>query len=486
MMVCPECGDRTHSASCRADGCPTVNEDWLRESADPNVGKLIADRYRIIGLVGRGGMGAVYKAYQKDMRRILAIKIASNLPSDAAATKRFLREVRVISGLTHPNTIRIFDYGQLPDGQLFFTMEFLEGEPLNKLLSHEEQLSDARILHIAEQVLKSLGEAHAAGIVHRDLSPENIFLVRQFGEEDFVKVLDFGVAKGSFLNEDDDEKLTMAGVFIGKPAYASPEQAEGADNLDGRSDLYSLGVVLYRLIAGEVPFISTTPMRVLMMHIHEEPRPLAEVARHAVRRDLSTFIMRLLEKKPEDRYQNAAEALREIQRIQDSMAVEGQAKSFPALQEQVATVQITTGQTLKAASPRRRKQRRLVWGTVAFVTVGIAVTLLLVTGAGSSLMERFGFKTTDAGETVATKEAPAKALPKVPVTSPVPEVVKPVVKQPPVTQPALSETKPAVRAVEPPAQTVAASVDKPVSKPAAKKPAKPRSAKPKPKTGWSF
>jgi len=361
MSVCPECGATTQASTCSRDGCPTLDPAVLEAPDRGDIGSLIGEKYRVLNIVGRGGMGVVYRAWQRDMRRLVALKVANAQSMDEAGTRRFLREVRVVAGLAHPNTVRVFDYGQLPDGRLFFTMEFLEGQSLSRLLRRREPFDDRRILRVGTQVLKSLGEAHAAGIVHRDLSPDNIFLCRLFGEADFVKVLDFGVAKGMAF-EAGEEKLTVAGVFVGKPAYASPEQVEGSVELDGRSDLYSLGIVLYQMCAGQVPFQSTTPMKVLIAHLREPPRDVQEVATRPIHPDLASLVMRLLAKKREDRPQNAAEALEEMLRIEEQF-VRTPSPDTAGIRVPV----VTTGTSLV----RRKRRRMRNWA------IGIGVALLL-------------------------------------------------------------------------------------------------------------
>jgi len=315
MRTCPECQARTEAPTCRSDGCPTLSQGDVDAPAVPEVGQLVAGKFRVLEPIGRGGMSVVFRAWQRDMRRVVALKLANANPDDPAGTRRFLREVQMAAGLTHPNTIRIFDYGELPDGRLFFTMEFLEGEPLGRAVRRGDVFDDLRVVRIAAQVLKALGEAHAAAIVHRDLSPDNVFLVRLFGETDHVKVLDFGVAKGARYELSEDERLTTQGMFVGKPAFASPEQAEGIEDIDGRSDLYTLGIVMYQMIAGQVPFQSATPMQVLIAQIRDDPAPIGQVARRPVHPELAAFVMRLLSKQPADRPPSAPAALAELERI---------------------------------------------------------------------------------------------------------------------------------------------------------------------------
>jgi len=406
MSVCPECGSTTDATTCTRDGCPTLDPAVLGDPERGDIGTLIGDKYRVLNVVGRGGMGVVYRAWQRDMRRLVALKIANSQSMDEAGTRRFLREVRVVAGLAHPNTVRVFDYGQLPDGRLFFTMEFLEGQSLSRLLRHRDPFDDRRILRVGIQVLKSLGEAHAAGIVHRDLSPDNIFLCRMFGESDFVKVLDFGVAKGMAF-EAGEEKLTMAGVFVGKPAYASPEQVDGSLELDGRSDLYSLGIVLYQMCAGQVPFQSTTPMKVLIAHLREPPRDVREAAGRSIHPDLAALVMRLLAKNREDRPRDAGETLEEMLRIEEQF-VRTPSPDTAGIRAPV----MTTGTSL-----HRRKRRR-----VRNWAIGIGVALLLG-GVGAAALVSVGARKDVASrsETASETGTPAVTPGTAPREAPSPE-----------------------------------------------------------------
>ena len=476
MNVCPECRATTEAGSCRLDGCPTIEESALQAPETEDVGTLIADKYRVLNVIGKGGMGVVYRAFQRDMRRTVALKVANTQSSDEAGTKRFLREVRVVAGLTHPNTVRVFDYGQLPDGRLFFTMEFLDGQPLSRLLRKKDPFDDRRILRVGIQVLKSLGEAHAAGIVHRDLSPDNVFLSKMFGENDFVKVLDFGVAKGMAFDVG-DEKLTMAGVFVGKPAYASPEQVEGMTELDGRADLYSLGIVLYQMCAGQVPFQSTTPMKVLIAHMREPPRDVREVATRAVHPDVARLVMRLLAKNRDHRPRDASEALDEMLRIEEQY-VRTPAPGTAGLK----TLTVPTSTALRTLR-RRRLRNWIIAGGVALV-LGAAGAAALTAWGGSRTAPMAAPEHKAAIESEGRVEAPSPAPAPAPAPAPVP-----VPEPAPVPAPAVAAPAPAVAA--PPPATPAAPAPAPA--PAAARPKKPAATpaqKPAPaparKDRWSF
>lgn len=263
-------------------------------------------------------MGSVYRAEQPAMNRMVAIKILHpKLSARQDLVSRFRREARAMSQLTHPNTVRVFMYGELPeDSSLYIVMELLEGRNLNQTVRKGGPLEVERAIPILIQVCGALQEAHEMGIVHRDLKPENIFLCRQGGLTDFPKVLDFGLAKvterqmrpGSLV-------LTQEGMVFGTPEFMSPEQAQGRQ-LDARSDIYSLAVILYEALTGKLPFEAKTPMEYIQKHVLEPPLSLNErVPELRFAPQLQAVLERALSKKPADRYQTAtdfAEALRPL------------------------------------------------------------------------------------------------------------------------------------------------------------------------------
>ncbi|HEY0253413.1 MAG TPA: serine/threonine-protein kinase, partial [Kofleriaceae bacterium] len=222
---------------------------------DPFVGKVIDGRYEIQQRVGEGGMGVVYNARQMSIDRVIALKMLNQqMQGDQQWVQRFYNEAKACSRLQHPNTIRMFDFGQTQDGRLFMTMEFLDGISLRDALQRGP-LAPQRVVKILIQCCASLAEAHSIGIIHRDIKPDNVFLLNMAGSPDFVKLLDFSVAK---LLEGDRMK-TQAGVVFGTPQYMSPEQGRGAP-LDARSDLYALGVLAFEMLTGNVPFNDDNPM----------------------------------------------------------------------------------------------------------------------------------------------------------------------------------------------------------------------------------
>jgi len=308
MRVCPECRTRTESRTCPTCRITTVDEAAL--SGEDLVGRVFMERYEVLGLLGQGGMGAVYRARHLAMDAIVALKVLRrDAGQNLEAIERFYREARAASRLKHPNTIRVFDFGQSEDGQMFLAMEYLEGVSLRTEMQRVGMFPEARLLRIAEQVASSLGEAHQKGIVHRDVKPENVFLLQMLGAQDFVKVLDFGIARNLA-----GDTMTRTGMAIGTPAYMSPEQARG-EKVDGRSDLYSLGVMLFEMAAGVPPFSSGTPMQLLLKHLHEAPPRLSDLRVEGLSREFEELVLDLLAKDPDARPQDAEDLLRRIGRI---------------------------------------------------------------------------------------------------------------------------------------------------------------------------
>jgi serine/threonine-protein kinase len=279
-----------------------------RPKTDPLIGRTVGGRYSIHSKIGVGGMGVVYKAKQGAVDRDIAIKVLipsklTNDGDDESVIRRFHLEARASSKLIHPNTITIYDFGQDEDGLLYIAMEFLDGIPLNMAL-RDGPMESSRVVAIMTQICSSLSEAHRKGIIHRDLKPDNIFLLEMNGQADFVKVLDFGVAK---IRDTQGEKtLTQAGMIFGTPKYMSPEQARCME-LDPRSDLYSLGVMMYQMLTGHVPFDADDQISILLQHCGDPPPPMDEAVCAVVPPELRAVVFRALEKDREDRYQSTDE-----------------------------------------------------------------------------------------------------------------------------------------------------------------------------------
>ncbi len=311
--LCPQCAAPypVGQQYCAACGFPVGTMG--SKTDDKFVGRTLPGGYHILDLISVGGMGRVYRAEQSLLGRTVAVKIIHpHLLSDEDSAARFLTEARAASQLNHPNSITVFDFGRTDDGQPYIVMEFLRGKDLARVAYEEGPLPFARIVDVLRQVLAALGEAHDLGIIHRDLKPENIILepLRRGGY--FVKVLDFGLAK---LRADAaSPSVTSPGIVCGTPDYMAPEQGRG-DPVDGRSDLYALGVVLFQLLTGRLPFEAESPTQVVMMHLSiPVPDPRQVAPERDIPASLVDVTLRALEKDPGRRYQDAlefADALRE-------------------------------------------------------------------------------------------------------------------------------------------------------------------------------
>ena len=305
-----------------------------KKKKDPMIGRTIAGRYEVIGLLGKGGMGAVYKARQPAVQRMIALKVLlQEFAENETVIRRFHQEALAASRLEHPNTIRVYDFGQTDDGILFIAMEYLRGQSLAQAQARGSVMSPKRVVYIMHQVCKSLAEAHKAGIIHRDLKPDNIFLVDIEGERDFAKVLDFGVAKLKEF-EGNEGTLTQAGMIFGTPKYMSPEQARSGD-LDARSDVYALGVMLYEMITGRAPFVGENPLAILIAHVNEAPPAFFDVNPNVdVPPALEAVVFKALAKNREHRHANVEELLRELEAVDkllDGASYESVAAALPGI-----------------------------------------------------------------------------------------------------------------------------------------------------------
>ncbi|MBI4510612.1 MAG: protein kinase [Deltaproteobacteria bacterium] len=305
MKACPACNSRytDEVTFCNKDGTPVIADPTAKSVASPSamVGQVIADRYRLVRKLGEGGMGEVYEAEHVHIEKRVALKLLRpEILSNAEAVSRFRQEARSASSIGHENIIEIDDFGTLPDGRVYLTMEFLSGAPLSELLKHG--ISFDRVLHILIQTGRGLAAAHAKGIVHRDMKPENIFVNVGRDGRDVPKLLDFGIAKVS--GADNNQHLTRTGTIFGTPFYMAPEQALG-QKLDHRADIYAMGVILYEVFTGSVPFKAESFMGILTQHITSEPEPPAQRAAVNGRNlpvELEQVIQRALRKDPTQRF----------------------------------------------------------------------------------------------------------------------------------------------------------------------------------------
>ena len=286
-----------------------------RHALDPLIGQVLDGRYRIERMLGEGGMGIVYKGVHTTLGKALAIKVLRpEVSKNEEILQRFRQEAQSASQIGNPHIIDISDFGTLPDGSTYFVMEFLTGKSLTAALC-ETKFSSARTIHVIKQLAGALGAAHEIGIVHRDLKPDNVQLIERGGQKDFVKVLDFGIAKvgGS------TSKLTQAGQVFGTPHYMSPEQCAGT-NVDHRTDIYALGVMLYEMACGKVPFDADNLMGILTKHLYENAIPPRELSPPVdVSPALEAIILKCLQKKPDARYQSMSELAADLEALADSV-----------------------------------------------------------------------------------------------------------------------------------------------------------------------
>lgn len=282
-----------------------------RQLRDATLAAQQLGQYTLLEKLGSGGMGTVYKARHALLRRPTAVKLLSQNSISDTSIARFEREVQLTSGLTHPNTVAVYDYGRTPDGIFYYAMEYLEGVNLDELVRQYGPLPDERVLFILRQVCSSLGEAHAAGVIHRDVKPANILLTVRGGQHDFVKVLDFGLARPVFDHV--DSGLTSPDTIAGTPLYVSPEAILGPDRIDARADVYAIGAVGYYLLTGSPVFTGSSAADICLKHVNEAPVPPSARRGHPLNPILEETLLRCLAKSPLDRPANGTDLLMHLE-----------------------------------------------------------------------------------------------------------------------------------------------------------------------------
>jgi serine/threonine-protein kinase len=369
-------------------------------SQDPFIGREILNgQFQILQKIGSGGMGSVYRALQRDMNRMVGIKILHpKLANRTDLVARFRREARAMSQLTHPNTVKVFLYGELEDGPLYIVMEFLEGKNLNQTVRSDGPFAIERALPILIQASGALDEAHRAGIIHRDLKPENIFLVQSGTLRDFPKVLDFGLAKvGERQMRPGSLILTQEGMVFGTPEFMSPEQAQGKP-LTPASDIYSLATILYEMLTGKLPFDARSPMEFIQLQVMAQPIALHQRAPgKTFPAELQQIIDRALAKRSDQRFPSAAEfaaAMQAVLRGSTSYEPQPATPEPPAAERGSAAARIVSDAPAGGARPPgatpaaptvpyvlgpfgKTNVRLLVGVAIGFLGLGIALALFL-------------------------------------------------------------------------------------------------------------
>ncbi|UCG85110.1 MAG: serine/threonine protein kinase [Gemmatimonadota bacterium] len=413
MKTCTTCGAEwpDETKFCPRDGSP------LRVAEGTSlIGSIVADTYHILEKLGEGGMGAVYLGEHVKMGRKSAIKVLTqSLAQDSEAIARFNREASNAARINHPNVCAIYDFGETKDGLIFLAMEYIEGESLTDLVRREGPLGPYRAATIVHQVGSALQAAHDLGIVHRDLKPDNVMITKARDGTDMVKVVDFGIAKA--MGGEEGQKVTRTGLVVGTPEYMSPEQLSG-DKLDGRSDTYSLALVLFKMLTGRLPFEADNAQEIMIKRLTDEPLRLndALVGANFPGR-LQQVMDRALQRMPSDRHASAEAFMREaVQAVQGVPAASvdtegatqrlGTAPSGPGVTEQLRktrvsgskpTLPLDQGAALGARTPetplprtvlsprvKRRKPAVAIAGSLAVVAIGAGALAVVLSNAGES------------------------------------------------------------------------------------------------------
>jgi serine/threonine protein kinase len=375
--ICTQCGTEydINQKFCPADGSPLR----FQSADDPLIGQMVAERYQILSLIGEGGMGRVYLAEHVRMGRKSAVKVINPaLATTADAISRFNREAANACKINHPNVAQVYDFGEMADGTLYLAMEFVDGETLDAIVARKGSLSPARAAQITKQVADALHAAHHLDIVHRDLKPENVMVARHLDGSDWVKVVDFGIAKTVQRDGRGSQTVTMTGVSLGTPEYMSPEQLAG-ETLDHRTDIYSLGLVLFNMLTGDLPYPKVTSKETLVRRLTSRPRTLADVRPEvAWPPALQNALDRALATEAADRFDNVGEFGRAVVRaVETSDASAVPAASVPPLRTAAPNPALPGDARLHRSMIRRRA---VPW---AVATAALLAAVLLAANLSS-------------------------------------------------------------------------------------------------------
>jgi len=385
--ICPECDTHGDSDVCPRCGTRMLFDTPSEPGFDPLLGKVFDGRYRLEAQLGRGGMGVVYRAVQIAMGKVVAVKVLrGELATHREAARRFHREAKAASLLSHPHTVRVFDFGQTRERELFMVMEYLEGRTLGSVLGELRRLPVDRAAAIIGEVAEALLEAHGKGLVHRDLKPDNVILLDLPGHPDFVKVLDFGIAK-LLTDSGQGSDVTRTGAVVGTPSYMAPEQIQGSRAISPAQDIYALGVVLYEALAGVPPFRGDTPLEVVLAHVNQPAPELPDDV--DAPGDVRALLRAMLAKDPVER-----PAAREVfdtltavrlraltRRLANEPAADAPPPESPPLGSPDGPIGIDTARTilLDQLTPAPPPRRRWPWLAIGLGSFALAALLLVLT-----------------------------------------------------------------------------------------------------------
>lgn len=470
--ICPACSREFAGSeiTCKHDGNPLQ-----MLPSDPYVGRILAEKYLVVKSVGSGGMGTVYLAKHELMNRRVAIKmLRAQYVQDEGSVKRFQLEARALGKLEHNHIINTHDHGYTVHGQPYIVMEFLQGRSLAEEVKEHKGLPVGRTIDIFDQVCDALDYAHKKGVLHRDLKPGNIMLLTDKEKADYVKVVDFGVAKLMDVSGEEAQSLTQQGEVCGSPVYMSPEQCLGQD-LDRRADVYSMGVVIFETLTGKLPLLGKNMMETMGKHIHEEPPSFQQVRPDLyIPERLEKVVRKALSKKPEDRHQTMAQLREDLLAADPRPKAQSSASTNLDLRAKISSVALPSDETPKSTP-------------VAAIVAGVAVAVVVLCGGGFLAFNAMQKPVASPSPPVTSTNPAAvptptgtvtPANPAVPAATTLPQTP---VNSTPVVQPVPQNTSSAVNVTPvPQIKTPVHVIQRPVVKKIVKKPVEVRRSRPAP------